>query len=151
MVSLKKIARKKEELITYILDLFIILALIFVLSLLPFEAILSEYPYAPTFPWHPYWRTGLVSFFIWFISILALSAGLARAKPFVYISSCCLVIFHYVALISLHHMCSLKVGLLSYSWNCRGKISPPYLDVSQLALLVTFLMILAEKRRKKAT
>ena len=148
MVPIKYLSKKREEIITYVMDVVIIAILIIVLSFLPFEAILSEYPYAPTFPWHPYWRMGLISFFIWFGSILALTAGYAHAKPFVYLSSVFLIALHYLTISVLPHTCSVSIWLLTYTGNCKGKNSPTCLDVAQIALLLTVLMIFLEKRRK---
>ena len=148
LVSIKNLSKKREEISTYIADTVIIAILIIILSFLPFEAILCEYPYAPTFPWHPYWRMGLISFFIWLGSILTLSAGYSQAKPFVYLSTIFLAALHYLAINALPPTCSISVNILTYTINCKDKNSPAYLDVAQIALLLTILMIFWEKRKK---
>ena len=122
-------------------------------SALPLEKLLSEYPGAPTMPWHPSWRVALAMFYLWLTAAIIYSFGKRQANYLLLVAGLAFVVAHYAALRSLPSECKLTVSLMHYFVVCDNRPSPVYLDMGQLVLVVTVAVtvrLLARVHFKKA-
>lgn len=113
------------------------LATAWIASALPLEKLLSEYPGAPTLPWHPSWRIALAMFYLWLAAAIIYSFGKRQASYLLLVAGLAFVVAHYAALKSLPSKCELTISFMHYFIICDNRPSPIYLDMGQLVLVVT--------------
>jgi len=126
----------KKNALTLAASIVITLATVWIASALPLEKLLSEYPGAPTLPWHPLWRIALATFYLWLAAAVIYSFGKHEAGYLLLTAGSAFVIAHYAALKSLPSKCKLTVSLMHYFVVCDSMPSPVYLDMGQLVLVI---------------
>jgi len=142
MVSLKTSYLKN-----IIPDVLLTLIVATLASGVPFEKILSEYPHAPTYPWHIPWRMALGLFLLWLGAGLVFSFGYDRALITLIVSGLGFVAAHYWALLSLPASCVVTLAPLSYSLNCGKGVPLLYLDLGQVAIVITCISIIYKYKK----
>ncbi|MCD6457975.1 MAG: hypothetical protein DRJ39_04235 [Thermoprotei archaeon] len=127
---------------------------------LPIENFLSEYYISKTFSWYFAWRVAVIELLLWFIGIIINTFEENFSKPLLLFTAVIFATAHYYKLLiissynnpSLGVSCRVSVFPFLYMLTCdfsRGfSATTYYLDMGQIILLVTFLILVPPKKLK---
>jgi len=114
---------------------------------LPIEQALTESPFTRTFPWYVPWRGAVVSLIIWLFLIVVYTSKKEMLDYLLWGACASFTTFHYAQLyVVLSLGFSVKLFPLLYAIGPKGR-EILYLDLGQIAILVTALVSYPTRRK----